>query len=264
METHVAMSRPAFYLRARLAGAVCAAFTPRTGPPGPQVQVAVLESDNNPAEALGVARLYADIHEATEAASRLGPLFWLTQDASILAHPRSALEVVEIKQDRAVVCHTLPPSLPNRAPTQAPLPAQSMMGQPHTRAEFEALVQYRGPAVVARKDLFGQVNQALAARFEPMLGASSPNASAAMRQDLRALADRIRNPFFRDQAHDALDPLYAFAEHGESLTCPAVTSVLMGLRLWLNLAVLEDSLDDLQDHLTPPIYANDNDDAPND
>lgn len=293
MQPSVVNTRRTFYIRARLAGVVCVAFTPSHDLHGPPVQVAIMESDNDPSEAARLAAFYFDGQEATEAAHRLGPLFWLTQDASILAHPKSVLEVVEIKQDRAVVYLSLAPHIPNpylapvptklatnfpaaafdhhaRAfPAPSPMPTQDpanhapMMGQPLTRADFEALIQYRGPAVVARKDLFGQVNQALAARFEPMLEASaSPNAYAAMRQDLRAMAQRIRNPFFQAQALDALDPLDAYAAHGESLTYPAATSALMGLRLWLNLAVLENTLGPFADLLTPPIYHAD--EAPND
>lgn len=262
-------STPIFYLRARLAGVVCVALMPDVDR---RAKVKVVEEHDH-ISALRVAQTYPTAHVADQAAHRLGPAFWHSQDPSTAAHPKSALEVVEVHQGRARVATTYaatrrvtslstPPTTDPGASSMTP--PSSMMGQPLTRADFEALITYRGPAVVARKDLFVQVNQALAARFEPMLGSSSsPIAYAAMRQDLRALAGRIVNPFFAAQAQDALAPLDAFAEHGESLTYPTITAALMGLRLWLNLAVLEDTLAPLDDLLSPPNY-HAQEDAPDD
>ena len=125
-----------------------------------------------------------------------------------------------------------------------------MTNTPTNRDEFAALATYRGPSVVANKERFEQINSLVAACFDPLMAAERDDLGRALAQ-VETLTHPIQNSWMRLLAQDCLLRLHGLHQRGRRLDAHNVTGALMGLRMWLNLALLHDALGSL-DNLRPP------------
>jgi len=119
-----------------------------------------------------------------------------------------------------------------------------MTAQPTTTDEFSAFILYRGPVVEANKARFEEVNDFLVRCFDWLADEElTYNDIFASLDAIQQVLPKIKCKWKRDMASRCIQEIDL--SYGYKPTHTEVIKSLMGLRTWLNLAILHGELEPL-------------------